>query len=81
MGGMLAEAMRGFRMTLRLGETVTGLDTDAGRVSAVVTDQTTVPTDLVILGLVVRPDLALAAGRLRHVPGVLGTAVTEICDV
>ncbi len=61
MGGMLAEAMYGLGMTLRLGETVTGFDTDAGRVCAVVTDQTTVPTDLVILGLGVRPDTALAA--------------------
>ncbi|MGI9156458.1 MAG: FAD-dependent oxidoreductase, partial [Marmoricola sp.] len=61
MGGMLTEAMHGFGMTLRLGETVTGFDTDAGRVSAVVTDQTTVPTDLVILGLGVRPDTTLAA--------------------
>jgi NADPH-dependent 2,4-dienoyl-CoA reductase/sulfur reductase-like enzyme len=61
MGGMLTEAMHAFGMTLRLGETVTGFDTDAGRVSAVVTDQTTVPTDLVILGLGVRPDTALAA--------------------
>ncbi len=61
MGGMLTEAMHGFGMTLRLGETVTGFDTDAGRVCAVVTDQSTVPTDLVILGLGVRPDTALAA--------------------
>ncbi len=61
MGGMLTEAMHGFGMTLRLGETVTGFDTDAGRVRAVVTDQTTVPTDLVILGLGVRPDTTLAA--------------------
>ena len=60
MAGMLTEAMRGFGMTLRLGETVTGFDTDAGRVCAVVTDQSTVPTDLVILGLGVRPDTTLA---------------------
>ncbi len=144
MGGMLVEAMRRFTMTLRLEETVTGFETDAGRVRAVVTDQGTVPADLVILGLGVRPnsELAAAAGiplgptgaiavdqRLRtrvagvwaagdcvekfhrvsrrpvtialgtHAnkegrtaginlgggyatfPGVLGTAVTKICDV
>lgn len=131
-------------MTLRLEETVTGFETDGGRVRAVVTDQDTVPADLVILGLGVRPnsELAAAAGiplgptgaiavdqRLRtrvagvwaagdcvekfhrvsrrpvtialgtHAnkegrtaginlgggyatfPGVLGTAVTKICDV
>ncbi len=64
MGGMLIEAMHHFGMTLRLGETVTGFDTDAGRVTAVVTDQTTIEADLVILGLGVRPDtsLAVAAG-------------------
>jgi NADPH-dependent 2,4-dienoyl-CoA reductase/sulfur reductase-like enzyme len=144
MGDMLVEAMRRFTMTLRLEETVTGFETDGGRVRAVVTDQGTVPADLVILGLGVRPnsELAAAAGiplgptgaiavdqRLRtrvagvwaagdcvekfhrvsrrpvtialgtHAnkegrtaginlgggyatfPGVLGTAVTKICDV
>ena len=144
MGGMLVEAMRRFTMTLRLEETVTGFEIDGGRVRAVVTDQGTVPADLVILGLGVRPnsELAAAAGiplgptgaiavdqRLRtrvagvwaagdcvekfhrvsrrpvtialgtHAnkegrtaginlgggyatfPGVLGTAVTKICDV
>jgi len=144
MGGMLVEAMRRFTMTLRLEDTVTGFETDGGRVRAVVTDHGTVPADLVILGLGVRPnsELAAAAGvplgptgaiavdqRLRtrvagvwaagdcvekfhrvsrrpvtialgtHAnkegrtaginlgggyatfPGVLGTAVTKICDV
>lgn len=61
MGGMLVEAMRRFTMTLRLEETVTGFETDAGRVRAVVTDQGTVPADLVILGLGVRPNSELAA--------------------
>jgi NADPH-dependent 2,4-dienoyl-CoA reductase/sulfur reductase-like enzyme len=61
MGGMLVEAMRRFTMTLRLEEAVTGFETDAGRVRAVVTDQGTVPADLVILGLGVRPNSELAA--------------------
>ncbi len=61
MGGMLVEAMQRFTMTLRLEETVTGFETDAGRVRAVVTDQGTVPADLVILGLGVRPNSELAA--------------------
>jgi NADPH-dependent 2,4-dienoyl-CoA reductase/sulfur reductase-like enzyme len=60
MGGMLIEAMHRFGMTLRLGETVTGFDTDAGRVTGVVTDQSTLAADLVVLGLGVRPNTALA---------------------
>jgi len=60
MGGMLIEAMHRVGMTLRLGETVTGFDTVAGHVSAVITDQAVVPADLVVLGLGVRPDTALA---------------------
>jgi len=61
MGGLLTDAMHRLGMTLRLGETVTGFDTDAGRVRAVVTDQGAVPTDLVVLGLGVRPNMELAA--------------------
>jgi NADPH-dependent 2,4-dienoyl-CoA reductase/sulfur reductase-like enzyme len=45
---------------LRLGESVTGFETDDDRVSAVVTDQATVRADLVILGLGVEPNTTLA---------------------
>lgn len=60
MGSMLVPAMQRFGMTLRLRETVIGFDTDASRVRAVVTDQGTVPAEVVILGLGVRPNSALA---------------------
>ncbi len=60
MGGMLVDAMHRFGMTVRLGETVTGFDTAAGRVTAVVTDQATIPADLVLLGLGMRPNTVLA---------------------
>jgi len=60
MGGMLVEAMHRVGMTLRLGETVSGFETEAGPVRAVVTDQATVPSDLVVLGLGVRPNTELA---------------------
>lgn len=60
MGAMLIDAMHSTGMTLRLGETVTGFETNAGQVSAVVTDQRTIPTDLVVLGLGVQPNTALA---------------------
>jgi NADPH-dependent 2,4-dienoyl-CoA reductase/sulfur reductase-like enzyme len=60
MGQMLVEAMYRFQMTLRLGESVTGFETVGDLVSAVVTDQATVPADLVILGLGVEPNTELA---------------------
>lgn len=144
MGGLLTAAMHRLGMTLRLGHTVTGFHTHAGHVTAVVTDHGTVPAELVILGLGVRPDTDLAAragiplgvsgaiavdqkmrtraegvwaagdcaekfhrvsrrpvaialgayankegrtaginigGGTAHFPGVLGTAITKICDV
>ena len=61
MGGLVATAMDGFGMQLRLDETVTSFDIHDGKVTAVVTDRATVPTDLVILGLGVAPNTALAA--------------------
>lgn len=61
MGDMLTAAMRRSGMSLQLGQAVTGFETHAGRVTAVVTDEVTVPADLVILGLGVRPNTELAA--------------------
>ena len=144
MGALIATAMEGYGMEVRMEETVTGFETHTGKVTAVVTDQATIPTELVILGLGVTPNTTLAADagiplgetgaiavdrRLRtgiegvwaggdcvekfhrvsrrHValplgthankegrtaginigggyatfPGVLGTAVTKICDI
>ena len=64
MGTLLAEAMRRTGIALHLGESVVGFDTRHDRVRAVVTDVRTLPADLVVLGLGVRPaaDLARAAG-------------------
>ncbi len=144
MGGLLTTAMHRLGMTLLLEHTVTGFHTHAGHVTAVVTDHDTVPAELVILGLGVRPDTDLATragiplgvsgaiavdpqmrtraegvwaagdcaekfhrvsrrhvtialgtyankegrtaginigGGTAHFPGILGTAVTKICDV
>ncbi|WP_026551341.1 FAD-dependent oxidoreductase [Arthrobacter sp. H20] len=61
MGILIADAMLGYGMNVRLNETVTGFETTDGKVSAVVTDQTTLAADVVILGLGVRPNTALAA--------------------
>jgi NADPH-dependent 2,4-dienoyl-CoA reductase/sulfur reductase-like enzyme len=60
MGALVAEAMREMGIDLHLEERVTGLETSGGRVRAVVTDQKTIRADIVVLGLGVRPDVALA---------------------
>lgn len=61
MGALIATAMEGFGMDMRMEEAVTGFDTYGGKVTAVVTDRATIPIDLVILGSGVAPHTALAA--------------------
>ena len=61
MGVLITSAMESFGMEVRMEETVTGFETRDGQVTAVVTDQATIRTDLVILGLGVAPNTALAA--------------------
>lgn len=61
MGSLVADAMRRLGIVLRLGESVTGFDTAEGSVGAVITTAGTLPADLVILGLGVRPNSQLAA--------------------
>ena len=60
MGELVAEALTGMGIDIRTGTSVTGLEQKDGRVSAVVTDAGTVPADIVVLGLGVRPNAALA---------------------
>jgi NADPH-dependent 2,4-dienoyl-CoA reductase/sulfur reductase-like enzyme len=60
MAGMVAEAMRGIGVDIRTGVAVTGLAERDGRVTAVVTADGPIPTDVVVLGLGVRPNTALA---------------------
>ncbi len=60
MGAMVAEALSGMGVDIRTGTSVTGLEQKDGRVSAVVTEAGTVPADIVVLGLGVRPNTALA---------------------
>jgi len=65
MGALVREAMQDMGIEVLTGTPVSGFDTGpGGRVSAVVTSQGTLPADLVVLGLGVRPnaDLARAVG-------------------
>jgi NADPH-dependent 2,4-dienoyl-CoA reductase/sulfur reductase-like enzyme len=60
-GGFIADAVRGLGINLVLGEAVSGIEVTNGRASAVHTAAGTVlPADLVVLGLGVRPNVALA---------------------
>jgi NADPH-dependent 2,4-dienoyl-CoA reductase/sulfur reductase-like enzyme len=60
MGGLVSQALRDFGVTLYLEETLKGFDTMGGKVTGVVTDNRSLPADIVILGLGVRPNTALA---------------------
>ncbi|MGB2569776.1 FAD-dependent oxidoreductase [Micromonospora citrea] len=60
MAGLATDAMREVGIDIRTGVEVTGLDERDGRVSAVVTAGGTLPADVVVLGLGVRPNAALA---------------------
>ncbi|MET8150407.1 FAD-dependent oxidoreductase [Actinoplanes sp. NPDC049668] len=61
MGERVGEAIRGLGIEVRTRTPVRGLETANGRVSAVVTPDGTLPADIVVLGLGVRPNTALAA--------------------
>ncbi len=60
MGALVSDALRNIGVTLFLEESLQSFEASHGRVQAVVTDQRTLPADLVILGLGVRPNSALA---------------------
>ncbi|HJV08044.1 MAG TPA: FAD-dependent oxidoreductase, partial [Acidimicrobiales bacterium] len=61
MGALVAGELRQFGTTLHLGQEVAAFESDAGgAVSAVVTSEGTIPAQLVVLGLGVRPNVALA---------------------
>ncbi len=62
MGALVTVALRDVGVTVRLGERVEGFDVDAGTVRAARTSAgVTLPADVVILGLGVRPNSELAA--------------------
>ena len=78
MGDRVATAMREEGIRVLTGERVQTIEADAsGAVRAVVTDSCTVETDLVVLGLGVRPDTALA--QAAGIPlGVAGGVLTDL---
>jgi len=61
MGELVADALRAVGVSLHLGETVDGFETASGSVRAVHTANRSLPADVVILGLGVRPNIALAS--------------------
>jgi NADPH-dependent 2,4-dienoyl-CoA reductase/sulfur reductase-like enzyme len=75
MGEKVAQAIREMDITIRTGVEVEGLEVANGRVRAVVTGDGTLPADVVVLGLGVRPntDLAADAGIPLGVTGGLRT--------
>ncbi|MFG2101869.1 flavoprotein oxidoreductase [Micromonospora sp. S4605] len=93
MAELVVDAMRTLGLQIRTGLSVTGLEQRDGRVSAVVTEEGSIPADVVILGLGVRPNVALAraAGlplgpsggvrvdRRMRVPGVPGVWAAGDC--
>lgn len=62
MGALVADAMREMGIGVHCSEPLLGVETHAGRVTGVVTGTGTRPADLVLLGLGVRPHVALAEG-------------------
>ena len=60
MGARVHEAISALGIDVRTGTRVEGLETTGGRISAVVTPEATFPADIVVLGLGVRPNTAMA---------------------
>lgn len=62
MGALVSEALMAVGVTLYREESLQGFEVSKGQVQAVVTDRRTLPADIVILGMGVRPHATLAEG-------------------
>jgi NADPH-dependent 2,4-dienoyl-CoA reductase/sulfur reductase-like enzyme len=60
MGGLVADGIRGMGIKVLTEDAVKAFETSNGHVSAVITEGATLPADIVILGLGVRPNVELA---------------------
>lgn len=60
MAALLIKPLEDMGIKIHLNEALTGIETLAGEVKAVMTEQRTIPADLVLLGLGVRPNSSLA---------------------
>ena len=77
MGARVHEAIEGQGIDVRTEAQVTGLEMDSGRVCGVVTPDGTLPADIVVLGLGVRPNTTLA--EKSGIPlGVTGGLRTDL---
>lgn len=61
MGALVSDALRQIGVQLYLGESLVGYESAGGLVTGVVTDQRTLPAELVVVGLGTRPNSGLAA--------------------
>jgi NADPH-dependent 2,4-dienoyl-CoA reductase/sulfur reductase-like enzyme len=77
MGERVREAMCGLGIEVRTGTHVQGMETRDGRIAAVVTPEGTLPADIVVLGLGVRPNTSLAV-RSGIPVGVTGGLRTDL---
>jgi NADPH-dependent 2,4-dienoyl-CoA reductase/sulfur reductase-like enzyme len=78
MGALVGDAVEGLGITLRRSEQVTAIRVDAaGRATGVVTGEREIPADIVVLGLGVRPNTALAKDAGITI-GVTGGIVTDM---
>jgi NADPH-dependent 2,4-dienoyl-CoA reductase/sulfur reductase-like enzyme len=75
-GALVSDALRAVGVTLRMGDAVESFDADGGRVRAVRTAEETLPADVVILGMGVRPNTGLA-GEAGIALGDTGGIVTD----
>ncbi|MBU2661890.1 FAD-dependent oxidoreductase [Actinoplanes bogorensis] len=77
MGALVQKAMRSLGIEVRTDAHVEGLETADGRVRGVVTPDGTLPADIVVLGLGVRPNSALALESSLPV-GPTGGVITDL---